>query len=325
MLAFYEIIKARHPLNPQYLHSSGETAIDQIHLMRVFVTVEEEGGFAAASRKLDISPAAVTRAIVALEEQLGVKLIQRTTRNIRLTDAGHQYYEDSKAILASIAEANEAVSGSNTEPHGTLSVTASVLFGRLYVMPSIIDYMQKYAKVKVIAHFVDRVTNLVEEGIDVAIRIGELPDSSLRAIKVGQVRRVLCASPAYLEKHGVPEQPDDLSAHAIISANAISPKVEWGFGAAKTTKKIRMEPRLIVSSNDAALAAAIGGLGITRLLSYQVKSEVERGALALILEDYEESPWPIHVVHREDKLGSLKVRAFIDGIANHLRNHPNLK
>lgn len=292
--------------------------------MRVFVTVEEEGGFAAASRKLDISPAAVTRAIVALEEQLGVRLILRTTRNIRLTDAGHQYYEDTKAILTRIAEANEAVSGANTEPHGTLTITASVLFGRLYVMPSVIDYMQKYAKVKVIAHFVDRVTNLVEEGIDVAIRIGELPDSTLRATKVGQVRRVLCASPAYLEKHGLPQQPGDLLKHAIISANQISPQLEWRFGAGDTLEKLRIEPRLSVSSNDAALAAAIGGLGITRLLSYQVKTEVERGALALVLEAYEEPPWPIHVVHREDKLGSSKVRAFIDGIVNDLRNNPNI-
>jgi DNA-binding transcriptional LysR family regulator len=309
----------------QQIFISRESVIDQIHLMRVFVTVEEQGGFAAASRKLDISPAAVTRAIVALEEQLGVKLIQRTTRNTRLTDAGHQYYEDSKAILASIAAANEAVSGTNAEPHGTLTVTASVLFGRMYVMPSIVNYMQKYAKVKVIAHFVDHVTNLVEEGIDVAIRIGELPDSSLRAIKVGQVRRVLCASPAYLKKHGVPQQPSDLLKHAIISANAQSPRVDWRFGAAASAEKLPLEARLMVSSIDAALAAAIGGLGITRLLSYQVKSEVERGTLALILEDYEQSPWPIHVVHREDKLGSSKVRAFIDDIVQDLRNHPNLK
>lgn len=292
--------------------------------MRVFVTVEEEGGFAAASRKLDISPAAVTRAIVALEEQLGVRLILRTTRNIRLTDAGHQYYEDTKAILTRITEANEAVSGANAEPHGTLTITASVLFGRLYVMPSVIDYMQKYAKVKVIAHFVDRVTNLVEEGIDVAIRIGELPDSTLRATRVGQVRRVLCASPAYLEKYGLPQQPGDLLKHAIISANQISPQFEWRFGAGDTLEKIRIDPRLSVSSNDAALAAAIGGLGITRLLSYQVKTEVERGALTLVLEAYEEPPWPIHVVHREDKLGSFKVRAFIDCIVNDLRNNPNI-
>ena len=292
--------------------------------MRVFVTVEEEGGFAAASRKLDISPAAVTRAIVALEEQLGVRLILRTTRNVRLTDAGRQYYDDTRAILTSIAEANEAVSGINAEPRGTLSVTASVLFGRLYVMPSIIEYMQRYPKVKVLANFVDRVTNLVEEEIDVAIRIGELPDSSLRAIKVGQVRRVLCASPDYLRENGTPEHPEELSKHSIISANSISPRVEWRFGTGKDIEKLQMDPRLIVSSNDAALAAAVGGLGITRLLSYQVKSQVEDGALRLLLEDYEESPWPIHVVHREDKLGSSKVRAFIECVVDHLRNHASL-
>lgn len=292
--------------------------------MRVFVTVEEEGGFAAASRKLDISPAAVTRAIVSLEQQLGVGLILRTTRNIRLTDAGRQYYEDARAILASIAQANEAVSGVNAEPYGTLSITAPVLFGRLYVMPCVIDYMQRYPRVKVVAHFVDRVTNLVEEEIDVAIRIGELPDSSLRAIKVGQVRRVLCAAPAYLQAHGIPQTPADLLQHSIISSNPVSPRVEWRFGGAHGPEKQRMEPRLTVSSNDAALAAAVGGLGITRLLSYQIKNEVEHGALTVLLEEYEEAPWPIHIVHRENKLGSSKVRAFIDCIVASLRQHPHL-
>ena len=147
--------------------------------MRVFASVAEEGGFAAASRKLDISPAAVTRAIVALEEQLGARLLQRTTRNVRFTDPGRQYYDNVRAILASIAEANKAVADSNVTPRGTLSITAPVMFGRLFVMPCMIDYMQRYPQVKMIAHLVDRVTNLVDEGMDVAIRIGRLPDSGL--------------------------------------------------------------------------------------------------------------------------------------------------
>jgi len=292
--------------------------------MRVFASVAEEGGFAAASRKLDLSPAAVTRAIVALEEQLGARLLQRTTRNVRFTDAGRQYYENVRAILVSIAEANEAVADINATPRGTLSITAPVMFGRMFVMPCIIDYMQRYPQVKMIAHLVDRVTNLVDEGMDVAIRIGHLPDSGLRAIKVGQVRRVLCASPAYLEKFGTPQLPVDLSQHSIISSSAVSPHIEWRFQANHEPLLMRIDPRLTVTSNDAALAAAAGGLGIARLLSYQVYNEIDSDALRLVLEAFEEEPWPVHVVHREDKLGSSKVRSFIDYMVENLRTNPQL-
>lgn len=292
--------------------------------MRVFASVAEEGGFAAASRKLDISPAAVTRAVVALEEQLGARLLQRTTRNVRFTDAGRQYYENVRSILNSIAEANEAVAESNAAPRGILSITAPVMFGRLFVMPCLIDYMQRYPQVKMVAHLVDRVTNLVDEGVDVAIRIGHLPDSGLRAIKVGQVRQVLCASPAYLEKSGTPALPADLSRHSIISSSALSPHAEWRFQSHAEPVSIRIDPRLTVTSNDAALAAAKGGLGIARLLSYQVWREVEHGTLRLVLETFEEALWPVHVVHREDKLGSSKVRSFIDEMVENLRGNPML-
>lgn len=292
--------------------------------MRVFASVAEEGGFAAASRKLDLSPAAVTRAIVALEEQLGARLLQRTTRNVRFTDAGRQYYENVRAILVSITEANEAVADINATPRGTLSITAPVMFGRMFVMPCIIDYMQRYPQVKMIAHLVDRVTNLVDEGMDVAIRIGHLPDSGLRAIKVGQVRRVLCASPAYLEKFGTPQRPADLSQHSIISSSTVSPHIEWRFQSNHEPLLMRIDPRLTVTSNDAALAAAAGGLGIARLLSYQVCNEVDSDALRLVLEAFEEEPWPVHVVHREDKLGSSKVRSFIDYMVENLRTNPQL-
>lgn len=292
--------------------------------MRVFASVAEEGGFAAASRKLDISPAAVTRAVVALEEQLGARLLQRTTRNVRFTDAGRQYYENVRAILTSIAEANEAVTENNATPRGTLSITAPVMFGRMFVMPCLIDYMQRYPQVNMVANLVDRVTNLVDEGMDVAIRIGHLPDSGLRAIKVGEVRRILCASPAYLEKSGTPKLPAELAKHSIISSSAVSPHTEWHFKGNNEPLQIRMDPRLTVTSNDAALAAALGGMGIARLLSYQVWHEIETGALRIILADYEEDPWPVHVVHREDKLGSSKVRSFIDYVVEHLRDNRKL-
>ena len=299
--------------------------MDQIHLMNVFVTVGEEESFAGAARRLDLSPAAVTRAISGLEEQLGVKLLLRTTRNVRLTEAGRRYLDDSRNIIASIAEANEAAAGINSAPKGNLSVTASVLFGKTFVMPCIVNFLKEHPQVEVSAYFLDRVVNLVEEGMDVAVRIGHLPDSSLKALRVGQVRRVLCASPEYLAKHGVPQHPADLLRHTIIAASGISPRVEWKFGALDDPTMVRMKPRLTVTSNDAAIDAAVGGLGVCRLLSYQIAGEVRDGRLQIILADYEEAPLPVHVLHRESKFGSSKVRKFIDMLADYLRTHAHLK
>ena len=299
--------------------------MDQIHLMNVFVTVGEEESFAGAARRLDLSPAAVTRAISGLEEQLGVKLLLRTTRNVRLTEAGRRYLDDSRNIIASIAEANEAAAGINSAPKGNLSVTASVLFGKTFVMPCIVNFLKEHPQVEVSAYFLDRVVNLVEEGMDVAVRIGHLPDSSLKALRVGQVRRVLCASPEYLAKHGVPQHPADLLRHTIIAASGISPRVEWKFGALDDPTMVRMKPRLTVTSNDAAIDAAVGGLGVCRLLSYQIAGEVRDGRLQIILADYEEAPLPVHVLHRESKFGSAKVRKFIDMLADYLRTHAHLK
>jgi len=299
--------------------------MDQFHLMNVFVATGEEESFARAARRLDLSPAAVTRAIAALEEQLGVKLLQRTTRHVRLTEAGQRYLDDSRNILASLAEANQAAAGVNAAPKGNLSVTASVLFGKSFVMPAIVQFLDAYPEVDVSAYFLDRVVNLVDEGIDVAVRIGHLPDSSLKALRVGQVRRMLCAAPAYLAKHGVPQHPADLLRHTIIAANGISPRVEWKFGAVDDPTMVRMHPRLMVTSNDSAIAAAVAGLGICRLLSYQVADELASGRLTAILADYEEAPWPVHVLHRESKFGSSKVRHFIDLLAAHLRAHQHLK
>jgi DNA-binding transcriptional LysR family regulator len=299
--------------------------MDQIHLMKVFLAAGEEESFAAASRRLGLSPAAVTRAITSLEEQLGVKLLSRTTRSVRLTEAGRRYLDDTRNILASIEEANEAVAGANAVPRGHLSVTASVLFGRSVVMPCIVRFLQVYPEVDISAYFLDRVVNLVEEGIDVAVRIGHLPDSSLRAMRVGEVRRVLCASREYLHRHGVPGTPAELQRHAIVAASGISPRVEWKFGGPEDPVVVRMKPRLTVTSNDAAIAATVAGLGIARLLSYQVADELVSGRLQVVLADFEEAPWPVHILHREGKLGSAKVRRFIDMLAAHLRGHPALR
>ncbi|MBA6133741.1 MULTISPECIES: LysR family transcriptional regulator [Pseudomonas] len=294
--------------------------MDQIHLMKVFVAVGELESFAAAARRLAISPAAVTRAVSALEEQLGVKLLLRTTRSVRLTEAGGRYLEDTRHILASIHEANEAAAGINAIPKGDLAVTAPILFGRKFVMPSIVRYLQQYPQVDVAAYFLDRVVNLVEEGMDVAVRIGPLPDSGLKALRVGQVRRMLCAAPGYLARHGVPRHPSDLAGHAVIGTTNLSPRAGWRFGVTDEPTLVRMKPRLTVTSNDGAIAAACGGLGIARLLSYQVADELASGQLQVILAEYEEAPWPIHILHRESKYGSAKVRTFIDMLAQALRD-----
>ncbi|WP_182816210.1 LysR family transcriptional regulator [Pseudomonas putida] len=298
--------------------------MDQIHLMKVFVAVGEQESFAAAARRLAISPAAVTRAITALEEQLGVKLLLRTTRSVRLTEAGGRYLEDTRHILASIVEANEAAAGINAAPKGDLAVTAPILFGKKFVMPCIVRYLQQYPEVDVSAYFLDRVVNLVEEGLDVAVRIGQLPDSGLKALRVGQMRRLLCASPEYLERHGTPRHPSELHRHQIIAAGALSPRTDWRFGAIDEPTLVRMKPRLTVTSNDAAIAAASAGLGIARLLSYQVADELADGRLQVILAEYEEASWPIHILHRESKYGSTKVRTFIDMLAEHLRSQSHL-
>ncbi|MFJ9993541.1 LysR family transcriptional regulator [Pseudomonas putida] len=293
--------------------------MDHIHLMRVFVAVGELESFAGAARRLDMSPAAVTRAVSALEERLGVKLLLRTTRSVRLTEAGGRYLEDCRSILASIAEANEAAAGVNATPKGELAVTAPTLFGRKFVMPSIVRYLQQYPEVDVSAFFLDRVVNMVEEGMDVAVRIGQLPDSGLKALRVGKVRRMLCAAPEYLARHGIPTHPSELHEHVVIATTNLSPRAGWRFGVTDDPTMVRMKPRLTVTSNDGAIAAACAGLGIARLLSYQVVEEIASGRLQVVLAEFEESPWPIHILHRESKYGSAKVRAFIDMLAAEVR------
>ena len=201
--------------------------MDQLHLITVFVAVVDAGGLAGAARKLGISPPAVTRAIKELESQLGVRLLTRTTRIVRVTEPGARYVEDCRRILAELAEANESVGGMHGAPRGRLTVTAPVLFGARFVTPIVTEYLQRYPDVSVSCWFLDRIVNMMDEGVDVAVRIGELPDSSMQAIHVGHVRRVICGAPGYLERHGVPQRPDDLRQHCIISASAVTPTSEW--------------------------------------------------------------------------------------------------
>jgi DNA-binding transcriptional LysR family regulator len=287
--------------------------------MLVFVAVAEEQSFAGGARRLVMSPPAVTRAIAALEDRLGVKLLNRTTRHVRVTEAGQRYLDDARRIIAEVDEADEAAAGTNAEPRGHLAVTAPVMFGRVYVMPGIVEYMQRYPGMEVTATFVDRIANLLEEGLDVGIRIGELPDSSMQGIGVGHVRRVLCAAPSYLARHGTPQEPADLARHTILSASGVSTSAEWKFMHRGQSVAVRIRPRLVVNTNDGAIEAARAGLGIVRLMSYQVAPLLEAGELVKVLPDFEPASLPVSVVHREGRRGSARLRTFIDLMVERLR------
>ncbi|UTW12667.1 LysR family transcriptional regulator [Marinobacterium rhizophilum] len=300
--------------------------MDQFHLMSVFVAVADEQGFAAGARKLGLSPPAVTRAVAALEKKLGVRLLQRTTRLVRPTDAGLRYLEDARRILNEVEAAGDAAAGINAEPRGHLSVTAPALFGRIFVLPTLVEYLELYPQTRMSSLFLDRVVNMMEEGVDVGVRIGELPDSSLRALRVGSVRLMLCAAPAYLARHGTPQSVAALRDHSIVASSAGSSHsaTDWRFETNKGSQNIRVQPRLRVTTNDAAIEAARQGLGITRVLSYQVAPQLESGTLQALLTDCEPPPRPIHIVHREDRYSSAKVRTLVDLLARRLRAQPAL-
>jgi DNA-binding transcriptional LysR family regulator len=292
--------------------------MDRYQAMKVFQQVAEAGGFAAASRKLNISPPAVTRTIAGLEDLIGARLLVRTTRSVKLTEAGERYLDECRRILAEIADAEAAAAGAYTRPTGTLTVTASVLFGQIYVLPIVTRFLDEHPHVTGRLLFVDRVTSLIDEGIDVAIRIGHLPDSSHAAIRVGSVRRVICASPTYFERAGVPATPQELAGHRIIAATAAWSRLDWRFGAAGA-EMVDVKPALFCNSNEAAIAAARDGWGLTRVLSYQIGPDLQSGRLLTVLGEHEEAPLPIHIVHTEGRRASAKVRAFVDAATAALR------
>ena len=299
--------------------------MDRLHLINVFVAVVETNGFAGAARKLNISPPAVTRAINELEGHLGVRLLTRTTRVVRVTEAGARYAEDCRNILAQLAEADESVAGMQRTPRGRLTITAPVLFGAKHVAPVVTEYLRHNPEVTVACWFLDRVVNMLDEGADIGVRIGELPDSTMQATSVGRVRRVICASPGYLERHGTPKIPADLQAHTVIAASAVTPTPEWRVMLNGEPGSVKLQPRMTTTSNDSALAAAVAGFGITRLLSYQVAECLQDGRLVPVLSEFELPSMPVHVVHREGQHASKKARAFIDLVVERLRANPALR
>lgn len=287
--------------------------------MTVFAAVADEHSFAAAARRLSISAATVTRAVAELERRLGSLLVVRNTRQLRLTEAGERFAADARRLLQELQEAEESAAGIHASPKGLLVVTAPQVFGDLHVLPAMTAYLDANPAVEIRALLVDRVVSLLDEGVDVAVRIGALPDSSLTAVPVGSVRRVVCASPAYLATHGVPRHPDELTAHATVSAYAAQQANHWRFRVGGQVHDVRVHSRLTVTSFRAAIHAATAGAGLTQVASYQVADALARGELRLVLEDFEVAPLPVHVLYAEGRRGSSKVRSFVDFCVARLR------
>lgn len=287
--------------------------MDRIDAMRVFVTALEEGSLAAAGRRLGQSPAAVTRAIAFLERHVGTPLLHRTTRTMRLSEAGERYAAACRRVLTDLEEADLLAAGESAAPRGLLTLSGPIVSGARILRPIVDAYLDLHPAVKARLLILDRKLNLVEEGVDVALRIGHLPDSSLIATRIGEVRQVVCAAPSYLASHPKITEPDDLAAHQCIAMTVFG-EDSWSFAASEggVTQEVRISPRLIVNTVEAAVGSAIQGHGITRAFSYQVAEEVRDGRLAVVLPAIPSPALPVHLVTPERRLSVPKVRTFVD-------------
>lgn len=302
--------------------ANGET-MDHLDTLRCFVAVADAGGFAAAARSLGRSPAAVTRAIAALELRLGALLLQRSTRMVRLTDTGERFLSDCRSILGELHEAEQAVSGAQAEVQGQLAITAPQMFGLLHVAPIVQEFLGVHPRVQVRTLFVNRLVNLMDEGMDVAVRIAHLPDSGLTALPVGALRTLVVASPAYLQQHGTPSHPSELSAHRAIGisseAGAARP---WMFKGG-----VVGQPQIcwISNSTEVDIAAAEAGVGLTRCLAYQAVAGLRSGRLRIVLAEHELPPVPVHIVYPAGRRAPAKVRAFVALARERLAHIPALQ
>ena len=280
--------------------------------MQAFVAVADLEGFAPAARKLKLSPSAVTRLIAALEERLGARLLQRTTRSVTLTDTGRHYLERARRILADVEEAERAAEGERTRPSGRLVVSAPLGFGRLHVSPVMSAYLKRYGEVSGELRLEDRMISLVEDGIDLAVRIGHLADSSLVARHVGEMRRIVVASPAYLKARGEPKTPEAIASHDTIQFGSTAGVADWRFLDAGEEVRITYDPRFSSNSSDAAIQYAAEGGGLTRVMAYQAAEALKAGKLIIVLQKFELPAVPINIVYPTSRLLSAKVRSFID-------------
>lgn len=293
--------------------------MNRLESMSVLVAVVEAGSLSAASRKLKMPLPTVSRKVSELEAHVKARLLTRSTRKLTLTDAGHAYVAACKRILQDVAEAERGASGEYSAPKGELTITAPLVFGRLHVLPVTAEFLRAYAEVDVRLVLADRTLSLLDEHLDLAVRIGELPDSSLIAIRVGEIRSVVCASPTYLAKHGTPKTPQDLARQDCVTFASLAGSGSWPFKSERAEQSIPIHSRLVVNTAEAAMDAAIAGVGLTRVLSYQAASAVKAGTLAVVLKKFEPAAAPISLVYAGERLLPLKLRAFLDFAAPRLR------
>jgi DNA-binding transcriptional LysR family regulator len=293
--------------------------MDRLHAMKALADVAEAGSLSAAARRLGLPLATLSRRIAELEAHLGVRLFNRTSRRLELTEAGRLYLPAARRILEDVAEAERTAKGEYTTPRGDLIVTAPLVFGRLHVLPIVVDFLAEFPEVDVRLVLNDRNVNLVEDHIDVAVRIGQLPDSGLVAAKVGAISRIICASPDYLARRGRPQTPAELDGHDCVVFESLMPQANWTLasGSAEITAPIR--PRLSVNTAEAAIDAAVAGVGLTRVLAYQAASALAEGRLEIVLGEFQPPPAPVSLVHPGGRLLPRKVRAFLDVAAPRLR------
>ena len=293
--------------------------MDRLESMSILVAAAEEGSLSAAARRLGIPLTNVSRKVSELEAYLKTGLVNRSSRRLTLTDAGRSYVADCKRILDLVGEAERAATGEYGAPKGDLVITAPIVFGRLHVLPVTTEFLKAYPEIDVRLVFADRIVNLFEEQIDLAVRIGDLPDSSLIATRIGAIRHVVCGSPGYFAARGMPGIPDELGRHDCITFEGlVSPSV-WTFTFGKAIKSVSVHSRLIVNTAEAAINAAAAGVGITRVLSYQVAQEIRANQLVLALEDFEPAPWPVSLVYTDQRLLPSKVRVFLDYLVPRLK------
>jgi DNA-binding transcriptional LysR family regulator len=300
-------------------------AMDRFYEMQIFIAVAEEDGFAAAARRLNISPPTVTRAIASIEERIGAQLLSRSTRSMHLSEIGQRYLEDCRRILSELEAAEDAAAGSHSTPCGNLTLTAPVIFGELFVAPNLVEYMNRFPEVTLNAMLVDRVVSLADEGVDVGIRIGHLQDAGQVSVKVGEVSLVVCASPQYLNRVGRPQHPNDLAGCNIVSSSASHLLSDWQFMRNEKPISFRPSPQLIVTDNKAAINVACLGWGMTRVLSYQVANFVESGKLEVVLRDFQPPPLPIHIVYQKIARVPAKTSTFVNFLAERLLATPSLQ
>jgi DNA-binding transcriptional LysR family regulator len=286
--------------------------MDRIDAMQAFVAVADLEGFAPAARKLGLSPSGVTRLIAALEERLGARLLQRTTRSVTLTNVGARYLERIRRILADVEEAEGAAEGERTRPSGRLVISAPLGFGRLHVSPVMTAYLKRYPEVAGELRLSDRMINLVEDGVDLAVRIGHLPDSSLVARHVGEMRRIVVASSDYLKQRGEPKTPAAVATHQTIQFGALAASPDWRFSDGGREVRVAYSPRFSTNSADAAIQYAEQDGGLVQVMAYQAAEAIKRGRLQIVLAKFEAPALPIHVVYPTSRLLSAKVRTFID-------------